>query len=86
MMEVNEAGLRYYSTKIKNTEKNIIEIVKNDLKDSTQNFFNPGQLSIRRACMGNAKFKISMYLEDSEPQVHNVVVDEFVVVWGQWVL
>ena len=54
--------------------------VKNDLKDSTQNFFNPGQLSIRRACMGNAKFKISMYLEDNEPQVHNVVVDEFVVV------
>ena len=33
MMEVNEAGLRYYSTKIKNTEKNIIEIVKNDLKE-----------------------------------------------------
>ena len=28
----------------------------------------------------NAKFKISMYLEDNEPQVHNVVVDEFVAV------
>jgi len=31
--EVNETGLRYYSTKIKNTEKSIIEIAKNKLKE-----------------------------------------------------